>query len=265
MYYFIFEQARNKWQAAFQNKIISNLEELQIIGEVARANPIQKPPELFQMGIKKGYNTIVAAGSDTIINSLGALTAKQGITLGIIPIETKSSFFSLIGCENWEQACQALPKRRVETFDIGKINKDKIFLTFVKIQPENKNMAQIILDFKKFKVEVPTLEIIVTNGVLENADPKIVRKSFSDGLLDIFIPTELLKDSASVISLLFQEKTKPIFSSLFRTKKVKISSEEKTFKIISPDNKIIAKTPCEISIIPKAIRIIIKKAVRFLK
>ena len=75
MYYFILEQPKNRWQSAFQNKVIANLEDLQIVGEVAKANPIQKPEELCDLGLKKGYHTIVIVGSDNTISTLGAQIA----------------------------------------------------------------------------------------------------------------------------------------------------------------------------------------------
>lgn len=265
MYYYIFEQPKNKWVAALQNRIAGHLEELAVLGEVAKANPIQKPEELCQTGLSKGYTTIVAVGSDTMVNNLASIVARKEATLGIIPLDTKSSFWGLIGCQGWEEACHILPKRRVETFDMGKVGQGKYFLTFVKILSERETPKPLPtlmgLHFSGFKAEVPALEVTVTNGVLETAQSQIVRESFSDGLLDIFITTKLNKEEKTLLSFLFGKKTtKPTFSSLFHAKKVKILGEEEILKVCAPDNQIIAKTPIEISIIPQVIRIIISKA-----
>lgn len=264
MYYFILEQAKNRWQSAFQNKVISSLEDLQVVGEVAKANPIQKPEELCQMGLKKGYSTIVIIGADTVINTLGALIAKNKATLGIIPTDPKSSFYSLIGANSWEEAVSALPKRRVAIFDMGKVGPDKFFLTYVKIlTPKKRKPSQVTLRFKDFEIDVPSLEVIITNGALEKTNSKIVRESLSDGLLDIFISTQVEEKKGSIFSVLFQaENKRPTFSSLFHAKKVRILGKEQILNIISPDQKILTRTPSEISIVPQAIKIIVKKAAK---
>jgi len=262
MYYFILEQSKNRWQSAFQNKVISFLEDLQIIGEVAKANPIQKPDELCQMGLKKGYNTIVVIGTDTTISGLGAQIAQKKAALGIIPTDPKSSFYSLIGAENWEEAASALPKRRVGIFDMGKVGEDRFFLTYVKIVPPKKRkICQTIIKFNDFEIDVPALETVVTNGALEKTNPKIVRESFSDGLLDIFVSTQTKKKKGSIFSALFKsDEGKPTFSSVFHAKTIKIIGADQILNIISPDQKILNKTPAQISIVPQAIKIIVKKA-----
>jgi len=262
MYYFVLEQPKNRWQAAFQNKIVAFLEDLQIVGEVAKANPIQKPEELCQLGLKKGYHTIVAIGSDTMISTLAAIVARHGATLGIVPQDSKSSFFGLINCLNWEEACSALPKRRVEIFDMGKAAEDRFFLTFIKVISSKKNkISQVIVKFQDFEIDVPAIEIIITNGAMEKADSKFVRKTFSDSLLDIYISTKATETKESFFSTLFK-KEKPFFSSLFHANKIKIFSREQILEVVSPDQKIITKTPAEIEIVPQAIKIIVKKSSR---
>ncbi len=262
MYYFILEQSKNRWQSTFQNKVISFLEDLQVIGEVAKANPIQKPEELCQMGLKKGYNTIVVIGTDTMISGLGAQIAQKGATLGIIPADPKSSFYGLIGAANWEEAASALPKRRVETFDMGKVGEDRFFLTYIKIvAPKKRKISQTIIKFKDFEIDVPALETVITNGALEKANSEIVRESFSDGLLDIFVSTKAGKKKNSIFSTIFKTgDQKPTFSSVFHAKTIKIAGAEQILNITSPDQKILNKTPAQISIVPQAIKIIVKKA-----
>lgn len=262
MYYFILEQSKSRWQSTFQDKVISFLEDLRVIGEVAKANPIQKPEELCQMGLKKGYNTIVVIGTDTVISGLGAQIAQKRATLGIIPTDSKSSFYGLIGAANWEEAAAALPKRRVETFDMGKVGEDRFFLTYIKIVPPKKRkISQTIIKFRDFEIDVPALETVITNGTLEKANSEIVRESFSDGLLDIFVSTKAEKKKGSIFSTFFKTGgQKPTFSSVFHAKTIKIAGAEQILNITSPDQKILNKTPAQISIVPQAIKIIVKKA-----
>lgn len=264
MYYFILEQPKSRWHSTFQNKVISHLEDLSIVGEVVKANPIQKPEELCQMGLKKGYNTIVIVGTDTVISTLGAIVAKNRATLGIIPTDAKSSFYNLIGAQNWEEAASSLPKRRVEVFDMGEVGMSKFFLTYVKILSSKKGKsAQVKIKFSNYEIDVPSLEITVANGPLEGINSKITRQSFSDGLLDIYISTKLERKKDSIFSTIFKKESQgPTFSSLFHAKKIKIIGADQILNIVTPDGKILSKTPSEISIVPQAIKIIVKKGDR---
>lgn len=261
MYYFVLEQPKNRWQASFQNKIVAALEDLQIIGEIAKANPIQKPEDLCLMGLKKGYTTIVVIGSDTMINNLSAIIAKKGATLGIIPMDEKSSFYGLIGANNWEEATQALPKRRVETFDLGRVAVDRFFLTYVNVvSSSRKKISQVIIQFKDYQIEVPAKNITITNGALDTVNSQIIKNSFSDGIIDIYISTQLSRENNSFLSSIFNKTDKPYYSSVFHAKKIKIFGKEEILDIVAPDGKILIKTPAEISIVPNIVKIIIKKA-----
>jgi diacylglycerol kinase family enzyme len=263
MYYFVLEQPKNRWQSSFQNKIVATLEDLQIIGEIAKANPIQKPDDLCKMGLKKGYTTIVVIGSDTMINNLSAIIAKHGATLGIIPIDQKSSFYGLIGASNWEEAAAALPKRRVETFDLGRAAADRFFLTYVKaVSANNKKISQVIIQFNDYKIEVPAKFITITNGALDTNNPQIIKNSFSDGIIDIYISTQIESGNNSFLSSIFKKDENPFYSSLFHSKKIKIYGKEEILDIVAPDGKILTKTPAEISIVPNIVKIIIKKSVK---
>jgi len=261
MYYFVLEQAKNRWQAGFQNRIAAFLDDLQIVGEIAKANPIQKVEELCQLGLKKGYHTIVIIGTDTTISTLAALIAKQGATLGIEPIDPESSFYNLIGCTNWEQACLALPKRRVATFDMGQAGAERFFLTYVKIAPDKaKKPSQVLLEIADFKAEVPALSMTVANGPLGDADSELMRQGFSDSLLDIYVTTQVGQTNSSIISSIFKTEQKTTFSSLFHADRFRVSGLEQILNVLGPDDRILTKTPIEFSIVPSAIKVIIKKS-----
>lgn len=261
MYYFILEQAKNRWQANFQNKIVSFLEDMQIIGEVVKANPIQKPEELASLGLKKSYHTIVVVASDIVISSLAPIIATAGATLGIIPTDEHSSFFSLINCQNWEEAAKALPKRRIETFDMGQVA-DKFFLTFIRfVRSKGRGPVQTGIKFNTFDIDVPAQELIISNGDLKTDDPKLIRSSFEDGILNIYIVSKAMKEKSSFLGGLFKKEEKLNFSSLIPTKNAKIYSEDNILNVVSSDNKILTKTPAEIKIVKEAIKIIVKKAI----
>lgn len=267
MYYYVFEQPENKKVEKLQEKIRINLEELRIIGEVTKANPVQKPEELIASGITKGYNTIVIVGSDSLINRMTSYLASQDVTLGIIPLDPGSYFLRLIGARNINQACEILPFRRIIKVDIGKINNAHYFLSKVDLVPAVEkgkrpkalyiDSASSIIDFGGYKAHARVSRIAIENGRISYNDDAKIKQSFSDGLLDIYsAPAPQQKDG--LLSKIFNRENEPEpFSSMFHSSHFRISASP-LLAVISGD-KIIGKTPLEISVVPKALKVIVNR------
>jgi diacylglycerol kinase family enzyme len=245
-------------------KITAKLESLRILGEVAKANPVQRPEELCQIGLNRGYTTIVVIGADTTINNLAPLIANKKATLGVIPLEKNSSFWNLLGCTNWEEACEILPKRKLDIFDLGHIKPDRYFLTYINIAPEeNKKPAASLLpvriNFGNFITESYVNEIIVTNGCDNpSLDILTARAGYTDNLLSIYYYTKK-RNKEGIFSKIFNPSTDKIFSSVFHSNKFSVNHLEKPLTIFGPDNQIITKTPVEISVVPRILKIIVGK------
>ena len=245
-------------------KITANLENQRILGEVAKANPVQRPEELCQIGLNRGYTTIVVIGADTTINNLAPLIANKKATLGVIPLDKNSSFWNLLGCTNWEEACEILPKRKLDIFDLGHIKPDHYFLTYIKIAPEeNKKPGSSQLpaqvNFGDFTTESYVNEIIITNGC---DNPKLdileARAGYTDNMLSVYYYTKK-GNKKGLFSKIFNPSTDKIFSSVFHTNKLIIKHLEKPLTVFGPDNQIITKTPIEISVVPRILKIIVGK------
>ena len=193
MYYYILEQPQSKNLESLQNKIITQIEDKQIMGEAVKSNPVQKPEELAEIGLSKGYNTIVGIGTDSLINKIAPLVSKKGAVLGIVPTEENSSFFELIGCRNWQEACDILPKRKTSCIDLGVLGKSNIFLTYIKLRPRKgtkPTLAKAI--FNTYEAEAPILEILVANSVLDLEKRSWKRKGFFDNQISIHFKTDSL-------------------------------------------------------------------------
>jgi len=267
MYYYVFEQPENKKIEKLQEKIRINLEELRIIGEVTKANPVQKPEELVASGITKGYNTIVLVGSDALISRMATYVVGRDVTLGMIPTDEKSSLAKLIGAKNPNHACEILPFRRIIEIDIGKIEDDKYFLSKIDLVPAiekgigpkaaDLDSASSIIDFDDYKAQVRASRISVENGQLDTKDFALIKKSFTDGILEIYTAPALQKKRGFMAKIFKKEEEPESFTSMFHSNKFRISASP-LMAVISGD-KIIARTPVEFSIVPNALKIIVSR------
>lgn len=258
MYYYVFEQPENKKIEKLQEKIRINLEELRIIGEVTKANPVQKPEELVASGITKGYNTIVIVGSDALINRMATHVAQREVTLGMVPTDSPSLLARLIGAKNPNHACEILPFRRIIEIDIGQVEDDKYFLSKIDLVPAiekgigpraaDLDSASSVIDFGNYKAQTRASRISVENGQLETRDEKEIKRSFADGILDIYSAPALQKKQGFMSKILKKEEEPEPFTSMFHAKKFRISASP-LMAVISGD-KIIGRTPTEFSIVP---------------
>ena len=259
MYYYILEQPKNKTIESLQNKIISIIEDLQIMGEAVKANPVQKPADLCEIGLSKGYNTIIAIGSDSLINNIAPLVAKKNAVLGIVPIDDNSSFFNLIQSVNWSEAIEALPKRITQVIDLGIVNKDQVFLTHVFIRPTKiKKPVLFKTIFNQFEIEVPALEAMASNSYLDFKTGTWNRLGFTDGLVSVHFKTETSQEPTGFWGKLFQKKD-AAYSSLFHQDKIYLGGLEQSLQVYSSDNQPICHTPVTVSVLEKAIKIIVAK------
>jgi len=256
MYYYVFEQPKNKREAGLQNRIIAELEAENILGEAVIANPIQKPKELVEIGLEKGFRTIVLAGSDSFVNNLAPIIAEKKRVVGIIPLARESSFWNLIGCYHWREIIKALPQRRTENFDLVRLGQEKFFLTFVKIEDQKQFVA--FLEFPDFKIVVPAKTIIFTNGGF--GQEGFVGNYFllKDGKLQVLISGPKDEKRGGIFS--FFKKSEKVFSTKIPTPWLKIKTERPE-KILAPDGTAIGQTPAGLAVEKNAVRIIVKRRV----
>ncbi len=286
MYYYILNPVSGGGRInKIQDRLKSRLKELGIAGEFVKSIGEGDAKKLTAMGIKKGYKTIVAVGGNGTINEVINGIGKSEAAVGIIPIGYKNELAHSLGISSWQNACNILAARKIETLNIGRVGKS-YFITSVNIgfdaeiaeqKPMETSVIHKALYYKKafswsskFKPQKATLNF--NDSYLVETDffnIKISNTKFSefkkgktkvhDSLLDVMV-TGKMPHMASLKYIidpanLKQEKKPDI--SLFRTKKVVINTKKPVS--VSVDGKALYKTPvlCEIS--DKKLKIIVAR------
>lgn len=241
MYYYILDLG-NKEISKAKEKIESALAFYGIPGDLGKISPLSSAYELAKRAKDLGYTTIVAIGGAEIINQIASALIGTKITFGIIPFSAPASICSLLGTNSWKKAIEILRLRKIINIDVGKI-KDRYFLTEAKIKMEKP--TKTILNLGDFQVEGDFTEITVFNG-------REKRETFFDGLFDLFLSQE--KPTFSILPFL---KREPKFLSIFQGKNISLEIEEQNNVLV--DNEVVAKTPCQFSLLPSALRLIISR------
>lgn len=272
MYYYIFEPTKNPRELKIQEEIKIKLQTLGIVGECVTLSLAEEPRDLARVGLRKNYSTIVAAGSDRLINEVGGGLIESGAVLGAIPLEETSAFHGILGTKNYLEACDILPQRKVLTIDCGLINSTKIFITEVTVKPKRElslsESGLIIVNFDgDFQAETKLCEITISNiGAGEKdlsagrQDAEKIRKFLIDNHLDVYIPDQLHK-RRGLFSRLFGKKEPAAqmstAGSIFHPQRISIESRKKL--IANLGDKTIERGNLVIESYPLSLKIIIKR------
>lgn len=265
MYYYIFEPTKNPKELKVQDEIKVKLQTLGIVGECVTLSLAEEPKDLARVGLRKNYSTIVACGSDLLINEVGSGLIESGAVLGAIPLEETSSFHTILGTKNYLEACDILPQRKVMTVDCGLINSSKIFITEITVKPKRElslsESGLIIVNFDSdFQAETKLCDITISNIGAGEKNTEKIRKFLTDDHLDVFIPDQLL-EKGSFFSRIFgrKEETKEIRTggSIFHPKRISIESRKKLVTMIC--GKIIDRGNIVVESYPASLKIIIKR------
>ncbi|OIP24375.1 hypothetical protein AUK11_03460 [bacterium CG2_30_37_16] len=122
MYYYIINpSAGNGKINKIQEKLKGVLSNLGIAGEFVKSTGPGDIPKLTEIGIKKGYSTIVAIGGDSTANEVLNYMPNDKTAFGIIPVGKTNILASSLGIAGWMEACQILAARKTHRVNIGKI------------------------------------------------------------------------------------------------------------------------------------------------
>ncbi len=243
MYYYIMEPPKGNLVSR-QEKIKDILGDLGIAGETVTPSSARTIEELANLGIMKGYSTIVAVGGETVANKVINVLATQKITkeavLGIIPNDFNNPLAKKINVSDIRVACEALKYRKLQTIDICQIEPNKYFITEGIIEnPRNRNLYFSTDNF---------------SGVAK-ANRTIIQPG-----LKIFMHDKALEGSAfgRFYKWLFKKEEKDVFSSFFETKRIRFESENSNLSI-KISGETIAKTPVTLNNRPRVLKIIVAR------
>lgn len=262
MYYYIFEPAGNQKGTKLQEEVKQTLESLGIVGEAVTLSLAEEPPDLARVGMRKNFSTVVAVGSDKLINEVGSGLIGTEAVFGAIPLSDTSAFHPVLGTKDYTDACKILPQRKVLTIDTAIINGDKSFISKIRVSPKGRETKDkrglLIINFdNNFQAETRIKNITVANVGPKRCGTKKTRRYLEDGLLDVFIPDDIQTEGGF---LRFFKKPKAIKTnegSIFHPKKIAIESRKKIEAFL--EDKIIAKGNLKIESVPKSLKIIIKR------
>ncbi len=274
MYYYILNPASGGGRInKIQDRLKARLKELGIAGEFVKSIGEGDVTKLTQLGIRKGYKTIVAVGGTGTINEVINGIGKSDIAVGIIPIGRQNDLAHSLGILDWQTACNILAARKIDILDVGRVGK-KFFITSVNIgfgaeitsqRPQEDSLLhktkyyrhafswsskfkpqKAILNFNDdFIAETDFFNIQISNARFSENQPVDTKSN----LLDILI-TGKMSGLNSLKYIMDPEKLKPQKRpdiSLFRAKRIAINTQKPLDVAI--DGSIACKTPivCEIS------------------
>lgn len=251
MYYYIFDvrKCKNRRQV---EAVKDYLSDLGISGEYVIPDKIRPARDLAEQGVFKGYSTIVAIGSDDLIDEVAAVMLDKQQAFGVIPLLASENIFKIIGAASWEEAATNLRFRRIAETKVGIINEQTVFFSYSQIVIDKP--TAVTIEFEDFIVQAKAKELFVANRFhgMEKKDPDkldIIMRSVESSGSGIW---GFLKSAVSN-----PVAGKDIDLSIIRSDAVRVFSPRQL--PISVDGRVFAKTPATFGVSQKNIRLITKK------
>ena len=244
MYYYIFEPIKNRYDRAFQERLKRTINTLGIAGETVVPTPARTIDELVEIGLTKGYSTIVGAGSDLFANKLmtALLSFKQEddqrIVFGFVPSDPQnSSIAKIIKVSNIQEACETLRYRKIETTSVGLIYPKKYFISPINLF--SKKPIKISLSLHNLEAICEVTQVTITHEILISWHN------------DQLSPSPFKK----FIFSLFDKEIKDNYFTKFSCQKMILQSSPSLPVYL--ENEIITHTPLEIKRIENRLHLIV--------
>lgn len=247
LYYYFYDQiACRKNHEADLRRLEMRVIDLGINGQCEYWSPLINLKRSLEEASKHDGHTAVAVGDDQTFLNLAPLAAQYNLTVAFIPIAPGCELARIFGLPDLITACDAIAKRLIKRMDLGKANQTYFFANVevpqtrgIKVECEDQYTVSTTSETTKLGL-YNLANIFVDN--YELYDP-------ADGYLNLIIKPGI-KRSWQKIFLRQSEKT-----SNFPIKKVKITSGTSLPVVL--DNHITLKTPMQIEVKPKKIKVIV--------
>ncbi len=241
MYYYIYDSFLN--EKKYKNllaKIEVRLTDLGINGKINRLSLLKNINQTVKEEVKRGIKTVVVVGNDKTLNQIINTLANLNVAIGYIPVDNQNRVAQLLGIPLGEAACDVLSARIIRRLDLGQVN-NYYFLTCLELGGKD-----ILLECdNNYFVNLDCNSVINISNL--NFCYQHMAKP-DDELLDLFVEVKATG---------FWNKKQASLSNL-RNKAIKITSG-KTLPILINDEKRIIKTPAEVKIDSKKLRMIVGK------
>lgn len=239
MYYYITESPRSREEARSQETARTLLTAQGIAGEFATVSPARGAEELAEIGVAKKYTTVVAMGSDALINQVATLLAGTPYVFGAIPIENPASLELVTGIATIETAIEALKYRRVHLVPVARLEPNKFFVSELTISLDQPAPVRLTVNSATAELLMSHARIAGSGRVLLKTErkPPSGLGSFFKGILGT------------------QEKVFDV--SQFSGSRIVLETEQNL--PVHLGRELFAKTPLAITVIPQSLKIITRR------
>lgn len=240
MYYYITEAPRSREEQRALERARELLTNLGISGEFVSTSPARSVEELAELGVAKRYSTIVAVGSEKLINQVAALLAGTPYVFGALPLTNPAALELVTGITTLEEAAEALKYRRVRLASIARIEPNKFFLTETRIQVSHPIPVRLTTDQAVAELECTQIRLAGSGVILlENAYATGGRSTqFLNWLTGRKPPTE-------------------IYHSRFHGERIVLETEGTYPVYLGSD--VLAKTPLAVEVLPNTLKIVTRR------
>ncbi len=252
MYYYIFDvrQCKNRRQI---EAIKDRLSDLGISGEFVIPDKIRPAHDLAEQGIFKGYSTIVAIGSDNLIDEIAAVMLDKQQAFGIIPLGASENIYKIIGAATWEEAAESLRYRKITESRVGILNEQNVFFSYCEIEFDKP--TSVTVEFEDYLLQAKARELYIANRFpeLKKKDPEkldVIMKSVDPGSDTLWGKIRNLISGTHIV--------KDLDVTLVRSNGLRIFSPRQLPILV--DGRIFAKTPATFGVSQKTIRLITKRS-----
>lgn len=291
MYYYIVNPAAGGGKInKIQDRLQERLKRLGIMGEFAKTTGSDDVAKLAKLGVEKGYKTVVAVGGDGTINEvINAILDYGNIALGVIPTGTTNNLAQAMGITDWYAATGILASRKIEEVDLGSVG-DRFFVTSLSLGFEPRvaeykrlsrgnivekaryglGVLKEATTFKPFTAKVKfdgnyEVEAECFNIIISNAQffpLAMVKTAPKDNLLDTVVVTKIPNTKVLKYGYLSDPSTIDLPKiSVFHSKKIEITASRPMEA--SADGQLVAKTPLEVKMADKKLRVIVSRKRKF--
>lgn len=244
MYYYILETLKERAGQRFRERLTDQTTDVGIAGEMVVVSPLKPIDDLVEIGLKKGYNTVVAVGSDAHIHRVVGALMHQPATdrpvLGAIPTDQASLVASMLHIPSFKDALQALKYRRLAYASLAAIDPGKFLLTQASIKPPKPMVFEIDVDTAH--VEVEATQVILTG----------------DCHVEIHPPLGGAQNLRRGLAWLIGADMPAAQVSVFQGQRVRINATAPASLMIDGDT--LAKTPVVAHTVRRALKIVIARA-----
>lgn len=237
MYYYILESPSSRAVRQTYQKLRDLLTNLGIAGEIVTASPARTPTELAQMGISKGFSTIVAVGGDDHIDELAIASLGKAV-LGIVPIDASEEVTNLIGVSDLRGAVDTIKRRLITLHSVVVIEPDSAFFLTGRITAPKLSKISMVLD-NKVKVHSYFHSLVV------------------DRTLGVSLRSEHVTEKKKVLGLFSVGGDTLTSESLFHPKQLRIVTEPPMPLYVGQSK--VAESPIELRLLPESLKLITKR------